>query len=356
MKKLNKSFLTRFVLAMVLLSSSVTVLASFKAKNSSGTSLGIINEVKCSTGMTCTSSGRVLTMVASPTIAGSITLGSNEVISNATDDTVKVASEDNHTTLQVYGFEAKNAILELAADESDDSGDSFFLKADTSDVLHIMNESTDLLQFSAAGVMTLADSETVTNASDVVAIGADDNDLTLKLVGFEAKDSILTLQADESDDSGDDWQIKAAASGNALTISNDVSGSQVAKLSISTGGNVSGTGAGSLVGFLQNQIASSTTTLTIAQCGSTIVSGGAHTLTLPEASTALGCRYTFIVGAVAALDVDPADGTDQIVLLTNAAGDRIEADAIGESVTIEAIGANTWAPVGSEKGTWSDAN
>lgn len=108
-------------------------------------------------------------------------------------------------------------------------------------------------------------------------------------------------------------------------------------------------------GVLQNQIASSATTLTKSQCGSTIVSGGAHTMNLPEASTVLGCRFTFIVGAAQALVINP-DNADQILLLTDSAGDSISADAAGESVTIEAISSSQWAPVGAEKGTWSDAN
>lgn len=78
-------------------------------------------------------------------------------------------------------------------------------------------------------------------------------------------------------------------------------------------------------------------------------------MNLPEASTVLGCRFTFIVGAAQALVINP-DNADQILLLTDSAGDSISADAAGESVTIEAISSSQWAPVGAEKGTWSDAN
>jgi hypothetical protein len=83
--------------------------------------------------------------------------------------------------------------------------------------------------------------------------------------------------------------------------------------------------------------------------------GGAIEMELPEASTVLGCRLTFVVLNATAFNIDP-DAADQILLLTDAAGDRIVADAVGESVVLEAVSASQWAVVGAEKGTWSDNN
>jgi hypothetical protein len=170
----------------------------------------------------------------------------------------------------------------------------------------------------------------------------------LTLSGDEATDAVLTLSADQSDDSGDDWVIRSVDSGNALTFSNDTSGSAVVKMQLST--------AGALSGYKQAQVAATATTITSAQCGSTFINAsGAVEMELPEASTVLGCRLTFIVGSTNALTIDP-DAADQILLLTNAAGDAIAADAAGESVVLEAISATQWAPVGAEKGSWTDAN
>ncbi len=109
------------------------------------------------------------------------------------------------------------------------------------------------------------------------------------------------------------------------------------------------------VDHLEPQVAATATTITSDQCGSTFVSGGAVEMDLPEASTVLGCRLTFIVGDATNFTVDP-DDADQIVLLTDAAGDSLIADAVGESLVIEAISASEWAPVGAEKGTWTDSN
>lgn len=131
---------------------------------------------------------------------------------------------------------------------------------------------------------------------------------------------------------------------------------------------VNGAGSDTLYGFLQNQVASTTTSLTAAQCGSTIVSNSADVVTLPEASTVLGCQYTFVCGTADDFDVNPADttdvigpvsttnGTTAVVTLTPSAGDAIRCTDIGGSITLEAIGADRWAQVGGGNGIWTDVN
>ena len=122
------------------------------------------------------------------------------------------------------------------------------------------------------------------------------------------------------------------------------------------------------MGFLQNQVASTTTSATAAQCGGTFVSNSADVMTLPEASTVLGCQYTFVCGTADDFDVNPADGTDQIgtvasitganttTVLAPAAGDAIRCTDIGSSIVIEAVGANLWASIGTANGIWTDVN
>lgn len=120
-------------------------------------------------------------------------------------------------------------------------------------------------------------------------------------------------------------------------------------------------------GVLQNQIASSTTTLTSAQCGSTVVSNSADVVTLPEASTVLGCQYTFVCGTADDFDVNPADTTDVIgpvnsvaggtgAAITPSAGDAIRCTDIGSSITLEAVGADRWVTLGVGNGAWTDVN
>lgn len=182
----------------------------------------------------------------------------------------------------------------------------------------------------------------------------------LSIKAADSTDSSLTLQADNSDDNGDDWKIASVASNDSLTISNDTSGSQVAKFTMTTGGNVSmvgtltGDGGDALSGFLQKQVAATATTITAAQCGSSFINSGAVQMELPEASAVLGCRLTFITGNASNFDINP-DNADQILVETNAAGDAMRNATLGDSITIEAISASQWAPI-SAVGTWSDIN
>lgn len=130
--------------------------------------------------------------------------------------------------------------------------------------------------------------------------------------------------------------------------------------------SITGTGGGTLSGFEQAQVASTTASLTIAQCGSTIVSNSADVMALPEASTALGCRYTFICGTADDFDVNP-DNADiigpisvaaasAVTTITPSAGDAIRCTDIGSTVVLEAIAADRWAAVSAAMGPWTDVN
>lgn len=330
----------RWILSMLLfLASFGTAYAGFEGK-AAGVSLKIFDKINCGAGITCTRAGNgTFNMVSSPTAEAGV--------------------------FSIEGAEATDGILNIIADESDDNGDDWAIKALASgNALSFQNNTSGSLAaklaISTAGVLTLADLETVTNASDIVTIAGDDAAANLTLRGFEATNAILTLAADESDDNADDWQIASVASGNALTISNDTSGSQVTKLSMSTAGDitlvggVAGDGGDAVVGFKQNRILATATTLTIAQCGSTVYNGGAIEIELPEASTALGCRFTFVTANAANFDIDP-DDADQILVQTDAAGDKIRNATLGNTITIEAVSASQWVVVGI-LGTWADAN
>lgn len=117
------------------------------------------------------------------------------------------------------------------------------------------------------------------------------------------------------------------------------------------------------------QVAATTTSATAAQCGSTFINSAAgHVLTLPEASTVLGCRYTFVCGDAQDFDINPADGTDTIgsvsttngstavVTLAPSAGDAIRCTDAGGAITLEATGADAWTQVAGGNGIWTDVN
>lgn len=97
------------------------------------------------------------------------------------------------------------------------------------------------------------------------------------------------------------------------------------------------------------------------------MSNSADVVTLPEASTVLGCRYTFVCGTADDFDVNPNDGTDVIgpvnsvaggtgAAITPSAGDAIRCTDIGSSITLEAVGADRWVTLGVGNGAWSDVN
>ena len=116
---------------------------------------------------------------------------------------------------------------------------------------------------------------------------------------------------------------------------------------------------GSFVVKVSGQQASSTTaatqTLTSADCGKSFKNSAASVVTLPSVTAALvGCRLTFLTANASNFDVDPT-GTERILALTDAAGDKIRNATVGNSITLEAISTGNWAAV-SIYGTWTDAN
>lgn len=152
-------------------------------------------------------------------------------------------------------------------------------------------------------------------------------------------------------------------SGSTLAVSGTFTGA-----TLSLTGDLSGDGGDQFFGFLQDQVATTTTTATAAQCGKTFVSDSADVVTLPEASTVLGCRYTFVCGTADDLDINPNDGTDTIgtvasitgtnttTVLAPSAGDAIRCTDIGSSIVLEAVGADLWVSVGNANGIWTDVN
>lgn len=198
--------------------------------------------------------------------------------------------------------------------------------------------------------LTLENAEVLSNTvDDVVQVASNDNDTTFSILGYEAKDAILFLYPDQGDDSADKFSIKASA---ADVLSFNLNGT--AFLSFDSSGNAVGSGANSMSGFLRKLVAATATTITASQCGSTFYNSGAVAMNLPEASTVPGCRLTFVTLNAANFDVNP-DDADQILVQTDAAGDKIRNATLGNTISLEAVSASQWVNVGSV-GTWSDAN
>lgn len=102
------------------------------------------------------------------------------------------------------------------------------------------------------------------------------------------------------------------------------------------------------------RVLASATTITASQCGSTFYNAGAIEIELPEASAVIGCQLTFVTLNAANFDIDP-DAADQVLVQTDAAGDKLRNATLGNTITIQAVSASQWAVIGI-LGTWADAN
>lgn len=159
-----------------------------------------------------------------------------------------------------------------------------------------------------------------------------------------------------------------AVDSTAFDVSNAGAVSGVTTLVMSgqltASGDIVGDGGDQLTGYLQtidnDADGKAAGGVTIAMSRTIFTNAGAvgaGTWVLPEASTAIGVEFTFVVIAAQNLVIDPADGTDYIRALTNAAGDSITSAAIGDSVTLVAVDANNWVGVATSKAdSWADTN
>jgi len=160
--------------------------------------------------------------------------------------TAIVPKPGSAASFTLTGAEGQDSRLVLDADEGDDAADTWTIESEaTGNDLSVMNDATEVLNLTSAGALSIDSTLAVSAGDDTYSVPADDthrfssndNNTTVQVYGFEAKDAILLLSADESDDNGDDWQIESDEATNSLIISNDTSGAQAAKLTLATTGN-----------------------------------------------------------------------------------------------------------------------
>lgn len=97
-------------------------------------------------------------------------------------------------------------------------------------------------------------------------------------------------------------------------------------------------------------------TVLAAESGGIQYCTGAGTWVLPEASTVLGRPFTFVnYAAGGAVVIDPADGTDVLLAITNSPGDSLTNSTAGNTITLTAVNADNWV-VTASYGTWTDNN
>lgn len=139
--------------------------------------------------------------------------------------------------ITLTGGQDTNAEIELKSDAGDDAGDSWnILATANSDQLTIGNDKA--VKGTYAPILTLvgnavATSTTATFAGDVLLDGGD---LTVRNKVDEGH-AVITLIADSSadadgDDNGDVWKLDAADDTATLTVFNNISGGDVAQLTL----------------------------------------------------------------------------------------------------------------------------
>lgn len=115
-------------------------------------------------------------------------------------------------------------------------------------------------------------------------------------------------------------------------------------------GGITGLGTASIaVGLARKHesYAGADNVITVAESGTVFdntADGDGSMHTLPEASTAIGCYYTFVVTAAQALVVE-VDDADVILHLSLNAGDKITSSTVGDSITLVALDATNWGVV-----------
>jgi hypothetical protein len=238
---------------------------------------------------------------------GLMTLKEGESISNNTDDSIILTSNDEHMTLLILGHSnAKSAILDLTADAGNDNDDTWTHTVADGGAYTVACEGTATMTLSEAltvtGVITMAEGEVISNAvDDTISLTSNDNHMTLLILGEAgAKSAILDLSADAAADNADTW-THTVADGGAYTIANE----GTATMTISEAVTISGqTTVGSFV--LISQIVTDAAAYQVTAANS----GKIHTIqnltqptTIKLPPEAAGLNYEFwYVGTAAEAD------------------------------------------------------
>ena len=138
-----------------------------------------------------------------------------------------------------------------------------------------------------------------------------------------------------------------------MTITNTeavtISGAQTTAGIATFNGTIVGDGATTVVGTKAVETTDiDDETITIAQSGTCFNNTGdadGATYTLPEASTALGCWYTFVVTETGQQMIIELDNADVFLHLTLDAGDQMQSSTLGDTITVMAVSPSQWAVI-----------
>lgn len=101
-----------------------------------------------------------------------VVFANGETVSNVTDDTVAVLSNDENTTFAITGYEAKTGVLKIQADQGDDAADTFSFTMDAANLMTIATGATTAATVSTAGLWTMPAGITSSLATDASSLTA----------------------------------------------------------------------------------------------------------------------------------------------------------------------------------------
>lgn len=108
------------------------------------------------------------TLGAGATTVTSLIIG-DDTYDVVTDDQFRFASNDEESTIEAYGFEAKDGVLQLTADEGDDAGDKIQLVSDQA-TNSLFFTSDTAVKDTHATILTLAKTGLLTTTSDIYIV------------------------------------------------------------------------------------------------------------------------------------------------------------------------------------------
>lgn len=197
-------------------------------------------------GLTCTS----ITGFTSMTLT-------DDVLSLSADDTLEWASNDEASYFLISGYTAKDAVLQMACNDSATSGNQWNIYVDNDDDnLEFFNETTELITFGSGGNIDMVAGTTLTMGNDEVISNATDNTiqiysssaaiLDVRSTGTSGTTAAIKIQADNATDILDGWQLLANDSATGtLVVGCDSATSEtyVAKMTIAgADGDITTTG------------------------------------------------------------------------------------------------------------------
>lgn len=136
---------------------------------------------------------------------------------NDTDDYIQISTSSNQSTIDFVG---QNGKITAASGTIDFDNEN------------LTTTGTASLGATTATSFLVGDDTIDVVTDDEMRFASNDESSTIEAYGFEAKDAIVLLTADQSDDNGDEWQMVSNQSDNTFTLENDSTGSFVAKITV----------------------------------------------------------------------------------------------------------------------------